>query len=148
MKGRTHALTGVLIGSIIARAIEGEFLLKIGVLGAALIGSLLPDIDTVDSLFGRKLKLIGWLSHHRGFFHSLVFLLILLLIGASVCPVIVLVSLTAGFLSHLFLDGVTRKGVTLIPKFVHIKGPLRTGKSIENIIFISEIIVLAYLIVV
>ncbi|MFP4118452.1 MAG: metal-dependent hydrolase [Candidatus Woesearchaeota archaeon] len=148
MLGRTHALTGLLIGVLITRMIEQEPLLKIGAIAVTITGSLLPDIDSARSKFGRKVKPVGWFTKHRGIFHSLIFLLVLVVLLAPFTGSILLIAFTTGFLSHLLLDGLTRKGVTLLPHVLHIKGPFITGKFAEKALFIAELGVLAYIIVI
>ncbi|MGM5481008.1 MAG: metal-dependent hydrolase [Nanobdellota archaeon] len=147
MQGRTHALTGLLIGCIITTVTEQDVLMSILIVFASLLGSLLPDIDTADSILGRRVKAIGWLSRHRGFFHSLLFLIIILVLSSPLVSRIILLSFTAGFISHLILDAMTKKGVTIIPGLLHIKGFFKTGSFAEQLLFLSGLLALLYIII-
>lgn len=90
------------------------------------LGGLLPDIDLATSIIGRKFRIFGWLFAHRGFFHTLyaalLFSLPLFFYSATAA-----LAFFAGYLGHLLLDGLTKKGVRILPPFFRIKGPLKTS---------------------
>lgn len=69
------------------------------------LGSLMPDIDSKDSLFGRYLHLP---FQHRTWTHS-IWALILPSIGAFYVPV--LRFFVIGYILHIALDGVSQAGV-------------------------------------
>lgn len=83
------------------------------ILGGALIGGLLPDIDLTTSFLGSRVRplsdLISYFFAHRTLTHSLPFTLIL-------CAVISRLNrffsfgLMVGILSHIYLDLVPKKG--------------------------------------
>ncbi|EFL92002.1 predicted inner membrane protein regulated by LexA [Candidatus Regiella insecticola LSR1] len=91
---------------------------------AALLASLLPDIDHPKSILGRRLK---WISlpmaktfGHRGFTHSLlaviggVFLFNSTLFSHCFFPPDVLHALLIGYSSHLLADMLTPAGIPLL----------------------------------
>ncbi len=114
-----------------------------------LIGALLPDIDKYNSRIGRKAR---WLSvpvqlifGHRKFTHSLLFaVLAYLLFGWAAeqyqFSQLYAVGLSAGILSHIAGDFLTKDGVPLFYPFV--QGRLRffvtfrTGSSAERMLVI------------
>lgn len=132
MMGRTH-----LVGGIAALWLVEPFIssgdadaLEFWLLGAG-VGSLLPDLDASESLirhvgFGRGIYRIepfqplAWWLHrsfgHRGLVHSLfglgVVTALTLPLGIWFSPFLV-AGLSLGFISHLYLDGLTKSGVPL-----------------------------------
>ncbi len=119
------------------------------------LSSFLPDIDIQTSKIGSKLKLISFLSNkifsHRGFFHSLIlpgliyfifdYIFELKEIGQAVF---------IGMSSHLFLDMLTIDGIALFAPFYNkrIKGFIRTGGLIENILFFMIFLSVVFLLVI
>lgn len=104
-----------------------------------LFGSLIPDLDYSRSKIGRKIifsKLLNILFGHRNFFHSLLFGFILSFFVFLIFNkywVFILI----GYLSHLFLDCLTKEGVMLFYPFeFKIKGIIKTNGIVENILFI------------
>lgn len=112
----THALVGALINKLINASFIDSLLI--------IIGSLLPDAD----LF-LKIK-------HRGFTHSLIFAL----------PLMLVTPLGLGVLSHLILDLLTPSGVRLLfPKrdyFILLGAPLITGRSDSLICIIFLVVIM------
>ncbi|MGM5480164.1 MAG: metal-dependent hydrolase [Nanobdellota archaeon] len=148
MLGKTHALTGLLIGSLFTFIVTETVVFEISIIFIAVIGSLLPDIDSKNSYFGRKISVISWISKHRGFFHTLLFLGLLIIPLAIILDSILLYSFIAGFTSHLLLDALTKEGVRFFPGLKRLRGPIKTGSFSENILFTTELIALAYIIVI
>lgn len=109
-----------------------------------LIGSILPDIDHPKSKIGKKVKVIGFLFEHRGFFHSLLFLILIYAISTIfftnnyfILPLII------GYSSHLFIDCLNHKGIMLLhplSKF-RIKGFMKTGSLLETLLFSVLVVV-------
>lgn len=131
----THAIFALLVGSAMHVILGTD---PIASLAFVLLGALLPDIDHPKSLVGRKVKPIGWLSTHRGFFHSLLgavgitvlieLLLRFLGIYNSQLPAFFLI----GFLTHLLLDSTTVHGVRFFyPTKIRTRGKMRTGSAFE-----------------
>jgi len=88
-------------------------LLFIGALGAVM-GSLLPDIDSKKSLLGRLLRPINFLLNaffkHRTITHCLLFCLLWLEV-ALVTDSIFFWGLALGVFMHVFMDSFSRRGV-------------------------------------
>ncbi|MDD9341154.1 metal-dependent hydrolase [Providencia heimbachae] len=90
----------------------------------ALLGALLPDIDHPSSIPGRLFRIfslpISKLCGHRGFTHSLIAWMILLIscyqwLPASWgIPVDLVQAFLLGYLSHLIADMLTPSGVPLL----------------------------------
>lgn len=137
MQGKTHKIGGACAG-----AIAGSLLLQppysfdkialTGILvGGAIIGSLMPDIDHKNSTIGHKFKLlssvISNLFGHRGMTHApLIHILITILlffIGGTLtdfprlCFISFVIGLFVGGLSHLILDAMTVAGIPALYPF-------------------------------
>ncbi|MBI2864497.1 MAG: metal-dependent hydrolase [Chloroflexi bacterium] len=123
---------------------------------AAILGGVAPDLDKAKSLSGRILS-EALLGGHRHLSHSL--------LGAGLAAVLALVALSllapllslpagllllgflAGYLSHLFLDGLTHEGVPLLfpagayfglPPFAGLR--LRTGSLAEQFVVMPALL--------
>ena len=110
-------------------------------LGLAITGALLPDIDHPRSWVGRRVRplsdVLGALFGHRGVTHSLLALVgcaALLLHGAV--PRAVAAPLAVGYLSHLVADLLTPGGLRLLwPLRNNFALPLvRTGSPFEPLV--------------
>ncbi|KEY58427.1 metal-dependent hydrolase [Serratia sp. DD3] len=94
------------------------------IIPAALLTSLLPDIDHPKSLLGQRLRWIAIpiarIFGHRGFTHSLLaivggmLLLQLDVYGRWLIPADVLHAMIIGYFSHLLADALTPAGVPLL----------------------------------
>lgn len=108
------------------------------------VGSLLPDIDTASSTFGKKVKIVSKFFKHRGFTHSLLFALITAVISPYLC---------IGVLSHIIMDMFNPNGVELLFPFcrnLHI--PLIsklfvTGSKGEKVFRILLYILIAFVVI-
>ena len=114
MDGKTHLATGILTGVSVVYA-RDKFGLDISegillVTGCG-IGALLPDIDISNSLLGRFIPL--WLFvEHRTITHSLLFMLVVCLLGLILkIPYSLNIGLLVGISTHLVLDGLTPMGI-------------------------------------
>jgi inner membrane protein len=97
-------------------------------LAILLFASLLPDIDSAHSLFGSKVKVVGFAFRHRGIIHSIlimaVFGIILLIFTSNLYY---LLAFIIGYLSHLMLDSLTPKGIPLFwPSKKRLNGTFKT----------------------
>lgn len=140
MLGNTHIVGGITASLAFSQfSNENPFVL----VGAGVIGALLPDICHGGSKIGRMFpmssKIINKLFGHRSFTHSLLFLL---LIAVSMDNFVPYRSLTVGILlgmaSHLILDMGTKKGIKLFfPIKIPVRFPLtiKTGSKAEQVIF-------------
>lgn len=134
MTGRVHVVVGIAAAALLAPALPTEApardSLLAAYLGAAIVGALVPDLDTPGSLLARTfgpfrfglwvlLRLIG--VGHRGMTHSLLGLAaataaVAAVGGALVSPALVaptVVGFAVGYASHLLLDAMTARGVPL-----------------------------------
>jgi inner membrane protein len=103
-----------------------------------LLATVFVDIDAETSRAGNRwyLRPFQWLTKHRGFIHSIFVGLILSLIVASVDNWAGF-GFFVGYVSHLLMDCFTKSGVRLFwPLRWKIKGPLRSGSTIEDVIFV------------
>lgn len=118
MKWNTHAVVGanavwltVLVGRVDSTAL---LLMAVGALAG-----LLPDIDAggsgakIHHMGKGSLKMFRGVFEHRGFFHSVLVVFLLLLISLfiffSFDPLLPLI-ITTGYASHLLIDGFNFKG--------------------------------------
>ncbi|MEG0261056.1 MAG: metal-dependent hydrolase [Lysinibacillus sp.] len=140
MLGNTHIVGGITASLAFAQiANESPFVL----VGAGVVGALLPDICHGGSKIGRKLpissKIVNKLFGHRSFTHSLLFLCcVALLMDAFVPYKSITVGLLLGMASHLILDMGTKQGIKLFfPIKIAVRFPLtiKTGGKVEKIIF-------------
>ncbi|MFH1682762.1 MAG: metal-dependent hydrolase [Candidatus Woesearchaeota archaeon] len=111
-----------------------------------LLGAVFPDIDERDSkitqwtgLFG---KIVSLLNKHRGFFHSLLFVAVALIISSVFLTQFYSWGLFLGLCSHLFLDSLTPAGVPLLYPFERFKarGWLRTGGVGEVVVLFLVVV--------
>jgi inner membrane protein len=118
MRAPTHATFGLLF-TIAAGSVLGVILTP-AVAGFAVLGALLPDVDTPTSPIGRLCRpLAGWLERrvgHRTLTHSL---LGLALASLPVLPLARVdwqwpLAFAAGYLSHLLVDAANPPGVPLV----------------------------------
>lgn len=147
MMGKTHEVGGICVGAIATAWLYqytdfSEHIL-IGaplLLYTARLGSLLPDIDHPKSMIGRKVpslsNFINKSVGHRGATHTLCAMILVALILSIMTiflPInmrlygwIVVLGMTIGYLSHLFLDTLTPKGIPLFAPFT--KKTIRLAK--------------------
>lgn len=144
MLGKTHLLMGVFLG-LLLWFLPLSILQKVLVLVFCIFGSLFPDIDTPKSIIGRKVKLVGWLFRHRGFFHGIVALILFTSIIILLSNVLYGFSFALGFLSHLLLDSLSIEGVNIFGK--KFRGRFKVGGFVEKgfqIILITGIIIIFF----
>lgn len=140
MLGNTHIVGGI-TASLAFAQISNESPLVL--LGAGVVGALLPDICHGGSKIGRTFplssKIVNKLFGHRSFTHSLLFLfLIAILMDAFVPYKTLTIGILLGMASHLILDMGTKKGVKLFfPIKIAVRFPftIKTGGKVEKVIF-------------
>lgn len=140
MTGKTHILGGIAASLAYAHIANESPLMLVG---AGIVGAILPDICHSGSLIGRKIpllsKVINAIFGHRTFTHSLLFLVLIVLLMNSLFPNdIVKMGLLVGIISHYVLDMATRNGIKLFfPLKMTVRFPIttKTGSKVENIIF-------------
>jgi inner membrane protein len=140
MTGKTHIIGGIAASLAYAQFTNHDPLIMVG---AGIIGALLPDICHGGSKIGRKLsvlsKIINTLFGHRTFTHSLLFIVIIAWLLNSFIPSdAVQAGVLAGMVSHYVLDMATKNGIKLFfPLSMTVRFPLttRTGGKIEGLVF-------------
>jgi inner membrane protein len=135
---RTHIVFSLAVYFALRYFVEIPFF----VLFFVLLATVFVDVDAWNSRFGNHwfFRPLQFMTRHRGVMHSLVAGLFLsLIVGA--------VSLWAGFgffvgyISHLFLDCLTKGGVRLFwPLKFKVKGFVRSGSAVEDIAFVIILI--------
>ncbi|MBD8014816.1 metal-dependent hydrolase [Microbacterium sp. APC 3898] len=140
MTGKTHILGGITASLAFAQITNYEPVL---LLGAGVIGSVIPDICHGSSKIGRALpvlsKLINGLFGHRTFTHSLLFLVLFAVLLNNFMPVeAISAGLLVGMASHIVLDMATKRGVKLFFPFKwNVRFPVTatTGGTSEYLVF-------------
>lgn len=140
MRGNTHILGGITASLAYAQVTDHDPIIMVG---AGIVGALLPDICHGGSKIGRKLpmmsKVINTFFGHRTFTHSLLFLVIVASVLNSFIPNdAVKAGLLVGMVSHYVLDMATRQGIKLFfPLSMTVRFPVttKTGSKVENIVF-------------
>jgi inner membrane protein len=143
--GRTHALTGLFVGLLVISVTQVSLVQSFFLVLTAIFGSLLPDIDSPKAYLGRKIKIISWISKHRGIFHSVIPLAIGYFSLQYVVGQNYAFAFAAGFLSHLILDMITKEGIRLFPFGFHIRGPIKVGGFAEYIFLLAQIFFIVFL---
>jgi len=120
---------------------------EIIVFALILLGSDLPDIDEPNSKINSWAGIIGkvssFLAKHRGFFHSLLFVLLAGAVVYYFWDFAYTFALVAGLLVHLLGDSLTPRGIHWFYPFSghQLKGPITTGSIWENGLFIVLVVV-------
>ncbi|MGB5944544.1 metal-dependent hydrolase [Paenisporosarcina sp.] len=139
MTGKTHIIGGLASSLAFAQVTSYDPVLLVG---AGVIGAILPDICHGGSKVGRAFpvvsKVINVLFGHRSFTHSLLFLVIMaFLMNSFVTNESVTAGVLVGMASHLILDMATRNGIKLLfPLKIRVRFPLttRTGGTVEYMV--------------
>jgi inner membrane protein len=140
MTGNTHIVGGIAASLAYAQFTNHD---PIIMLGAGVIGALLPDICHSGSKIGRKFPLLSKLMNkvfgHRTFTHSLLFLVIVaVLLNAFIPSEALKAGLLVGMASHYVLDMATKKGIKLLfPLSMTVRFPItmKTGRKMERVVF-------------
>ena len=141
IRGITHLTVGTAAGIATAIACHpNNTIVSACVVGATMIGSLYPDIDNSKSMLGRKIKPISYVVNklfgHRGFIHTPFNLLCLMLL--TMFPMFlsnnyealpIAIGFAVGFASHLFLDSITKGGISFLYPFAKKRFNLTTIKT-------------------
>lgn len=136
---RTHLAFTVLVILIFLPSVSSKVLFII----AAMVATLIPDIDTGYSTLGKMkgFRFLQFFARHRGFFHSLTFGIVVAIIFAVFWPIISL-GFFVGFGSHILTDSFTKEGIRPFwPSKRTSSGLLKTGTLTETTMFIILIIV-------
>jgi inner membrane protein len=149
MTGKTHIIGGLAASLAYAQFITYDPVLLVG---AGVVGALIPDICHGGSKIGRTFplisKLINVIFGHRSFTHSLLFLFIVsLLLKSFVTNEAVTEGILVGMVSHLVLDMMTRNGIKLLFPFkIRVRFPLttRTGGTVESLVLAALSVLSVY----
>jgi len=140
MTGNTHIIGGIAASLAFAQVSNYDPIILVG---AGVVGALLPDICHGGSKIGRTFritsKIVNTLFGHRSFTHSLLFLLLMAILMNTYVPN---ESITAGILvgmaSHYVLDMATKNGIKLLfPLKITVRFPIttKTGGKVEDVVF-------------
>ncbi|TWT16083.1 metal-dependent hydrolase [Planomicrobium sp. CPCC 101079] len=140
MTGKTHIIGGITASLAFAQTTNYDPFILVG---AGVIGAILPDICHGGSKIGRTLpllsKVINTLFGHRTFTHSLLFLVLMaVLMNKSIPNEAFTAGVLVGMASHLLLDMATKNGIKLLfPIKVTVRFPItaKTGGAAENAVF-------------
>jgi len=147
---KTHLAFSLFVGLILIKLLDVEN--QILFLIFLLFFSVFPDIDEKSSRISKKTKIlsrpISFLFKHRGLFHTVYFPLVLFLLFFIINEELG-IAVLAGYLSHLFLDSLTKSGVRIFKPFFKLKfyGFFKVGKFFDNFLFLLFLIVDIYLII-
>jgi len=147
---KTHLMFSLFIGLIIIKIlnIENQILFLIFLL----FFSAFPDIDEKHSKVSRKIKILSFpiniISKHRGFFHTIYLPLILFILFFIINEKILGIAVLAGYLSHLFLDSLTKSGVRIFrPLKFRFYGFFKVGRSFDYFLFLLFLMLDTYLMI-
>ncbi len=126
MRNTEHLLFGLTSGLAFSSIlhISGGFQIPqtAGFIGLALLGSILPDIDTPDSLISKRIfpnmsDFITRFFKHRTYFHDPAIYLMLMIPCFFIKVPGWIWGIFLGILGHLFLDAMTVSGIPIIYLF-------------------------------
>ncbi len=135
---RTHLVIGMAFALLFLPHVNN----KLVFLPVVLACSLLPDIDTSDSSYGKRwiFRPLQFVAKHRGFFHSLTFCILGAIALAFIWPVLAL-PFFLGYSLHIAADSFTQEGITPFWPFRKVSsGMLKTGGRTEYSIYIGFLI--------
>ena len=141
MRFFTHLVAGILAAVLFIDLFNPRNLILSAIV--IILASVLPDIDTPMSKVGKRFKVVGFIFKHRGFFHSLLAILIFGFLLMSVYGKEIALAFSIGYLAHLLMDALTVSGVRFFHPFSKktIKGFVKTGGFLEKIVTASLIVV-------
>lgn len=141
MLGRTHRMFAISVAFVVLRyhgllrtltAFE-----SVVVFYLIILGSMLPDIDHSGSIIGKQFPWISKLVKHRGFFHSLLALVLWYGVFILILNQVYVFAILIGYVSHLLLDVITVSGIKLFQPLININfaGPITTGGTFERLFY-------------
>jgi inner membrane protein len=113
----------------------------------ALIATVIPDLDTSNSKFGKHpiFRPIQFFVKHRGFFHTITFAFLISVVIAIFFPVASF-GFFIGYSLHIVGDSFTKEGVQPFwPLKSRSYGIVNTGGKLESILLLSLAIVDVFL---
>lgn len=151
MMFRTHLAFSLFIGLALIKILNVEN--QILFLVFLLFFAVFPDIDEKSSKISKRIKFlsypINFIFSHRGFFHTVYFPLALFLLFLSIDETILGISVVAGYLSHLFLDSLTKSGIRIFKPFFKLRfyGFFKVGGFFDYFLFLLFLMLDIYLLV-
>lgn len=172
MLGNTHKIGGICFGTMCVVSMYGldnlsnNKIAACTILGASLVGSLLPDIDSGTSTISHKLPITSFIvrlfTKHRHLMHTFIpyvvlsilfaipiFFLSIVLHSLSICGyslfgfyILGLIGLFVGILSHFLLDMITIEGVAILYPIVKSKISIAKLKGEKHGWIVSGILIL------
>lgn len=139
MNFKTHIAFGLLCGLFTIGFFNANPYLFFSIVIA---GTLIPDMDHPNSKIGKKLgifsKIFNFIFGHRGITHSLLFPLIITMIIFSLVGLEYAAPFAIGYLSHIVIDALTKKGVNFFYPLakLRISGFIETGSIGEWVVFL------------
>lgn len=136
---RTHLAFAFLIIIMFVQQVSNKFIFVLFVI----IGTILPDLDSGFSSWGRHLifRPLQFFTRHRGVIHSFTFAVIISIILALFFPVASL-GFFVGFSVHLVCDSFTKEGIQPFwPSKMKSSGVIRSGSRFEDLVFVILILV-------
>jgi len=144
---RTHIAFGFLIGLYLIDLfnVDRQILFMI----VLLFFSIFPDIDGSSSKVFKKLRPFSYIAAllgHRKVFHTIYFPIALFLVLFVFDLKLVSMGVLVGYLLHLFLDLITKKGLALFYPLSRkrVRGFVKVGSLIENIVFFIVLVLIVY----
>lgn len=144
---RTHLIFGFLIGLYIIDflKIQNQILFMI----ILLFFSIFPDVDESSSKIFKKLKPFSYLAAlfgHRNIFHTIYFPIAISLVLFILNLKLISLAVLIGYSLHIILDLTTKKGIALFYPLSKkkIRGFIKVGSLVENILLIILIILAVY----
>lgn len=142
---RTHLAFGILMIILFVQHVNNKLIF----IGMVLLATVLPDLDSGFSSWGRHLifRPMQFFVKHRGVIHSLTTGVVLSVLLAVFWPVASL-GFFIGYSVHLICDSLTKEGIQPFwPLRARSKGFIATGGRIEDSIFVFLVLLDAILIV-
>ncbi|MGK0209197.1 MAG: inner membrane protein [Patescibacteria group bacterium] len=148
MMFRSHFVFGLLLFLVITPFVDSWIPFLVGII----VGVLIVDLDSKTSKVGRYwiFRPLQFFMSHRGMVHSIFFGLILSGVLA-IFNLDLALGFFIGFLSHLFLDCLTKRGVAIFWPFSskRVSGFIRSGGVVEDVFFVlvllSDLVLLVLL---
>lgn len=140
---RTHIAIAIFFILLLVPSVQSKFMFVV----LALIFTILPDIDSRFSMFGRRKisRVLMFFTRHRGITHSFIFLIVVTLLILLFSSQVAL-AFFLGYGVHLFADSFTVQGIRpFYPLKIKSTGSVRTGKRGEVIIFVIFILLDVFL---
>ena len=139
MQLRTHLAIGIFFGLLLLQYFENKWIFILMVV----VGTIFPDLDSSYSTYGRHLifRPFQIFTKHRGLIHSFTFAVLssALIYIFWKSPAI---GFFVGYSIHLLADCFTLSGVRIFwPLNFKVKGFLKTGGVVDELLFIILVIV-------